>query len=404
MRVNRHNPPVDISASPRLAARLRVTGQLHVLREFHAGRIGTRAELTTRLGLSRASALEITARLRESALIDEAAAPPDGRRGRPTTRLLPHPDGPVVCAVDIAHEQWTVAVVELGGAVLARAQGRHRSREPEAVLGVVRRTVTELLARWARRARAVSVSVPGTVCGTRIVQASNLRWRDIELTDLLGTAGLPLLAGNDATLAGLAETRRGAAAGTDVALHLKIDVGIGGILVVDGAPMTGATGAGGEFGHLPFGDPRRRCRCGAYGCWDMEVDGRALARLAWGRAVRDPRVAARRVLDAARDGDPAARRAVDEVAGAFGRGVAGLVNALDPRLVTVSGLAPDLIEAAPERFHQAYRAGLIAFQRTEEPSVLPTALGADGSLIGAAEIGFDHVLTAPGVTAWRQSS
>ncbi|WP_197683932.1 ROK family transcriptional regulator [Allokutzneria albata] len=386
------------SARPGRAAALRMEGQLHVLREFHAGRIATRAELTTRLGLSRASALEITARLRDAALVHEEAAPPDGKRGRPTTRLLPHPEGPLVCAVDIAHEAWTVAVVELGGAVLARTTGQISDRHADSVLTALRRAVAAQLDTWGQRVRAVPVSAPGTVRGTRVVQASNLRWRDVDLAVL---TDLPVLGGNNATLSGLAESRRGAAADADVALHLKIDVGVGGILVVNGAPMTGATGGGGEFGHLPFGDPRRRCLCGAYGCWDTEVDGRALARLAWQEDAAEPRAAAERVLSAARDGDAAAVGAVDEVARAFGRGVGGLVNALDPRLVTVSGVATDLLAAAPEAFGTAYRTGLIAYQRSSVPPVRASALGGDGSIIGAAETGFDHVLTESGITAWR---
>ncbi|MFB9902761.1 ROK family transcriptional regulator [Allokutzneria oryzae] len=392
---------MDTSGRPGRAAALRMEGQLHVLRELHGGRIATRAELTTRLGLSRASALEITARLRESALVHEEAAPPDGRRGRPTTRLLPHPEGPLVCAVDIAHETWTVAVVELGGAVLARTTGRITSRRAETVLAAVRRAVSGLLDAWGHRVRALPVSAPGTASGSRIVQASNLQWRDVDLGTLTDDPDLPVLVGNDATLSGIAEVRRGVAAGADVALHLKIDVGLGGILVVNGSPMTGATGGGGEFGHLPFGDPRRRCLCGAHGCWDTEVDGRALARIAWREEAAEPRAAAQRVLAAAEAGDAAATAAVDEVARAFGRGVGGLVNALDPRLVTVSGLATGLLAAAPDAFDDAYRSGLIAYQRTTPPPVRASALGEDGSLIGAAETGFDHILTESGITAWR---
>ncbi|WP_309234128.1 ROK family protein, partial [Micromonospora sp. ATA51] len=32
-------------------------------------------------------------------------------------------------------------------------------------------------------------------------------------------------------------------------------------------PVTGAHGAAGEYGHLPLGDRRRHCPCGARGCW-----------------------------------------------------------------------------------------------------------------------------------------
>lgn len=87
-----------------------------------------------------------------------------------------------------------------------------------------------------------------------------------------------MLIGNDATLAGVAEARRGAASSAGTVLYLTIEVGVGGVLVDHGRPMVGATGAGGEFGHVPFGDPSLDYPCGARGCWDLEVDGRAMAR------------------------------------------------------------------------------------------------------------------------------
>ena len=84
------------------------------------------------------------------------------------------------------------------------------------------------------------------------------------------------MVGNDATLAGLAEARTGAARGAATALHLIVAVGIGGTLVVNGDPVTGSQGAAGEYGHVPFADPSMVCPCGARGCWDLTVDGRAI--------------------------------------------------------------------------------------------------------------------------------
>jgi predicted NBD/HSP70 family sugar kinase len=206
--------------------------------------------------------------------------------------------------------------------------------------------------------------------------------------------------GNDATFAGLAEASRGAAAGTAVSLHLKIDVGVGGVLVDHDRPFAGATGAGGEFGHMPFGEPSVRCGCGAWGCWDPEVDGRALARHLGRRPPRDPRRAAARILREAADGAPEARRAVLAVAAAFGRGTAGLVNALDPELVSVSGLGVDLLNGAGAELEAAYRRGLMRYRRASPPPIVATSLGSDGSLIGAAEAAFDEFLSERGVNAW----
>lgn len=388
-----------MAMSPHRARDQRQQGALAVLRYAHRHPGASRAELARALGLSSGSAAEITARLKRQRLLAEVDAPPATGRGRPSPRLAAHPDGPLVWVVDIQHESWRARCVGLGGEEHDSASGRHVDATPEGVLAGLRRRLRAALRRRGDRLRAVSVSVSGTMHGTRVVQASSKGWRDVSLEPLRIGAGLPLLAGNDATLAGLAEARRGAGAGTRVVLHLTVEVGVGGILVVDGVPVGGATGAGGEFGHLPFGDPALRCPCGARGCWDLSVDGRAMARTLGRAAPRDPRTAAERVLAAAPT-DPASRDAVAEAAAALGRGVGGLVNALDPGAVTLSGLAVGLLATAPRPLRHAYRAGLMRFRRAEPPPLLPSTVGADGALIGAAETGFDAVLTAEGLTAW----
>jgi predicted NBD/HSP70 family sugar kinase len=245
------------------------------------------------------------------------------------------------------------------------------------------------------RVRAIAVSVAGTVSGDRLLEAATFHWRDVDLRGIVprGLAGLPFVAGNDATVSGVAEARRGAAVGASVVLYLSAEVGIGGVLVVDGRPLVGARGESGEFGHMPFGDPALRCPCGARGCWDLEVDGRALARALGRRPPADPRLFAEQVLAAALDGGRAEADAVATVAAALGRGTGALVNALDPDLVVYGGLAPRISDAGGAAFTAALRAGLMRHRRDDPPPIVPAATGGDAPLVGAAELGFDHVLT-----------
>lgn len=381
------------------ARALRSQGALAVLRYVHAHPSATRADASRALGLSSGSATEITSRLKASRLLDEDAPPRTGGRGRPSPSLTAHPEGPLVCVVDISHEAWRVAAVELGGGVLTESDGRHTGSP--GVIAPLAEQVAALHARYGRRLRAVSACVAGTVSGTTVVQASGMGWRDVSL-EPLKPAGIPLLVGNDASLAGLAEARRGAGAGSRVVLHLTVEVGVGGILVVDGRPVDGATGAGGEFGHMPFGDPARACPCGARGCWDLEVDGRAMSRALHRPAPRDPRTAAEEIIAAA-SSDPAARAAVAAAAHALGRGMGALVNALDPDAVTLSGLAHHLIETAPAALDEGYTAALMRYRRAAPPPVLPSALGPGGPLAGAADAAFDVLLTEEGLEAWSDA-
>lgn len=358
----------------------------------------TRAVVARRLGLTTGSAAEITARLRELRLLAETPAAASGR-GRPTTVLGPHPRGPVVIAVDIRQEDWRCAVAGLDGRPRVVEAAAHTGREPALVIGTVAGAVRRAYEEHGGRVRAVSAAVAATVRDGRVLQSSVLGWDAVDLGALAVEPRVPLLAGNDATLAGIAEARHGAAAGAASALHLTIEVGVGGTLVVDGHPVGGERGAGGEFGHLPFGDPALRCPCGAAGCWDLTVDGRAIARHLGDAPPADPRTYATTALAGAA-GDAAVRAAVGRAAAAFARGLAGLVNALDPGVVTLGGLAAPLRAVAGPEFAAALDEGLMRFRRAAPPPMVDAALGEDGSLRGAAATALDHVLTEEGLSAW----
>jgi predicted NBD/HSP70 family sugar kinase len=80
----------------------------------------------------------------------------------------------------------------------------------------------------------------------------------------------------------------------------------------------------------------------------------------------------------------------------LGRGIAGLVNGLDPDLVTLGGVATDLLAAAGDELTGAYRAGLMGFRRSTPPPVVPAALGDDGPIAGAAEEAWSALLARLG--------
>ncbi|MFB9839940.1 MarR family transcriptional regulator, partial [Actinoallomurus acaciae] len=120
--------PANRSGSVR-ARDTRWRGALAVLEEMRREPGVTRAAVARRLGLTTGSATEITARLRDLALLAETQAATSGR-GRPTTVLGPHPEGPLVIAVDIRQEDWRCAVAALDGAPDVVEAQTHADRDP----------------------------------------------------------------------------------------------------------------------------------------------------------------------------------------------------------------------------------------------------------------------------------
>jgi predicted NBD/HSP70 family sugar kinase len=371
-----------------------------VLAAVHARPGVARAELTEELGLSSGLASDLVASLVARRWLSEGEPRPraGGGRGRPTRTLWAHPEGPLVAAVAIFHETWRIEICELGGAVIdALDEPHHRDRET--VLRAVAAGLSVMFCRYRERLRGIAVAAPGVVSGTRLVQAPNIGWDDVELTALRPAgavlAEVPFLAGNDANDTAIGELARGAAVGTDNALVLFMDSGVGGALIDGGRIMHGAHGMSGEFGHLPFGSRRIRCRCGARGCWNTELDGAALARALDRPLPADEVTFSRAVIAAARDGADAERRAVRAIARALGRGTAGLVNACDPERVVLCGLAAELLDVASGPLQDGYRDGLMSPRADDPPPILAGALGDRAPLVGAMESAFAPALAHP---------
>ncbi len=360
----------------------------------------TRVELARRIGLASASATEITTRLRELGWVSETRAPAAGR-GRPTTAVSPAPDAPVVLAVDLRFEGWRCAIAGLDGHPVAVRSGRYRRRDPDDVVDALTPVVDELAGSAAGPVVAAGVAIAATVTAGG-ARPADRAWLPREPERVAATLDVPVVVGNDATLAGVAEVRTGAASGAGTAIFLTVEVGVGGVLVVDGRPLAGARGASGEFGHLPFGDPDATCPCGARGCWNVDVGAGVLVRRSGGPEPEDPHAGARAVLERAGH-DPAAGVAAAYVASRLGRGTAGLVNAHDPDVVVLGGLGPALRATAPDAFTDAYDAGLMALHRDPPVPVRDTAHGADAALRGAAAVALDEATSAAGLASLEQT-
>jgi predicted NBD/HSP70 family sugar kinase len=358
----------------------------------------TRRDLARHLGLSSGAASDLLARLRAAHLLAEHPAPAGGP-GRPTTSLHAHGDGPVVLAVDLRHGDWRLAACGVDGELRLLAAERHADQDAAAAVSRLGEIVTGEARRFGGRAVAVGVTVPGLTAGTRLLDAAMLGWRDVELAAIGG--GLPVVAGNDATMAAVAEAR--ARPACDALLHLVMEVGIGGALVVGGRPVQGARGLAGEYGHLPFGDPADVCGCGARGCWGIAFDPRRVAARLGAPEPADPRGWLRDLLCAPEL--PAAHaRLREELAARLGRGAAGLTNALDPDVVTLGGLAGPLRDAAPEAFGQAFEEGMMTVHRGAAPEVAAGRAGEDAVLVGVAIAAFDAVLGAERLARWAMQA
>jgi predicted NBD/HSP70 family sugar kinase len=373
-----------------------------IVRELHVGGPASRSELVARTGLTRSAIRGLIGELAAAGLVVEGRAEPQGTPGRPSPVVRLNPDGAVVLALEIAVDSIAAAVVGLGGEVFSRV----RVDRPAGHVSVD--AVAEDLADLAAGLRAerpageqpigVGVAVVGVVRRSDgfVSLAPNLGWRDVPLGDTLAAAldsDAPISVANDADLGALVEFRRGAAIGVDDVLFVSGEYGVGGGLIVDGRPLTGVAGYGGEVGHLPVNPTGAACRCGSLGCWETEVGEAALLRMA-GRPPGGGRPEVDAMLRDAEAGVPPALSALDHVGRWLGIGLAGMVNIFNPRLIVLGGIFGRILPfVGPTLEHELDRRALAAPRRLVR--VVPAVLGEDAPLLGAAELAFEPLLSDP---------
>jgi predicted NBD/HSP70 family sugar kinase len=373
-----------------------------IVRELHSRGPLSRSELVARTGLTRSAIRGLIGELVEGGLLSEERGTSQGAPGRPSPLVQPNADRGVVLAIEITVDSLAVAAVGLGGQVfdllrVDRSRDRLSVDETVADLAAVAGTVR---ARLTQRDMLIGIGVAVVGIVRRadgfVTMAPNLGWRDVPLSERLAEAldtRLPIAVANEADLGALAELRRGAALGADHVLFLSGEVGVGGGVIVDGSPLAGAAGYGGEVGHVPVNPNGSRCRCGSIGCWETEVGEGALLRLA-GHPPDAGREEVDTVLDEAAAGSRGALGALDTVGRWLGFGLAGLVNVFNPQVVVLGGLF-GRIHPFVEGTLRTELDRLALPQSREVVRVVPASLGVDAPLLGAAELAFEPLLADP---------
>jgi predicted NBD/HSP70 family sugar kinase len=375
-----------------------------LLRHLHQSGALSRSEIGGTLGMTRSTIGELVADLRARGLVEEGDPARLGAPGRPSLVARPNPEGAAAITAEIAVNSLSAAVVGLGGRILHRARVTHQPR---------RLAVDQTIEDIGKLILSAQASIPSGcwVSGLGIAVAGvvrradgfvhfapNLGWRDVPfgrlVADRLGSS-LPVTIANEADLGALAEHTWGAGVGVHHLVYVSSEVGVGGGLVIDGKPLVGAAGCAGEVGHFqvnPLGD---RCRCGAIGCWETEIGGPAILRRVGIVEKNYKPEAVTRLLRKAAWGDPVALAAVDDVGRWLGTGLAGLVNVFNPQRVVLGGWLATMWPMVERTVDAELRARVMAPSKELDELIRPTQLGADGPLLGAAELALNRVLDEP---------
>jgi fructokinase len=277
------------------------------------------------------------------------------------------------------------------GIVLRRRVPTPRDEGYEAILAGVAELAREVAAEVGLdlRTAPLGVGMPGGVTRAGLVKNSNttcLNGRPFR-TDLEGMLGRSIAFDNDANCFTLAEARLGAASAHagGVVFGVILGTGVGGGIAVRGEVWPGAQGIAGEWGHhAVFPDRGPVCYCGGRGCLELFASGTAVEGDYAHRAGERRKLAE---IAERRGQDPDADAAIAVLIEAFARGLANVIDILDPSAVVLGGGVSNLEFLYSEGRN---RVASLVFNDELTTPILPNKLGDSAGVIGAALLALEH--------------
>ncbi len=292
-------------------------------------------------------------------------------------------------ALDIGGTKIAVGLVDPDGGLRHHAQLPTPDEGAEGIWSVAERLLADALAVADGDVRGVGVASAGPIdlpSGT-ISPINITAWQRFPIMDRVAAAtGLPVRLGGDGLCMAMGERWRGAGRDAQFMLGMVVSTGIGGGLVLDGAPYDGRTGNAGHVGHVVVDPDGVLCTCGGHGCVETVASGPHLVR--WAREngwAATPEADAKELADAAKEGDPVALQAFRRGAIAIATMIASVAAVCDLDLVVIGGGVANsgALLFDPIREALGHYAGLDFLRGLR---VLPAELGGDAGLVGAAAL------------------
>ena len=242
----------------------------------------------------------------------------------------------------------------------------------------------------------IGIGVPGPVFPDGTVnKCINLGWGVFNIQKTLEElTGLPVKAGNDATVAALGECWKGGGQGCDNMVFATLGTGVGGGIVVGGKVIHGVHGAGGEIGHLVLNrNETEACNCGKFGCAEQYCSATGIVRIAKQFLARSEKdsllrtaepLTCKDVFDAGKAEDPLALEILEQVYAYLGEFLANVCCVVDPEVVVLGGgvskAGQPLLDGA-QRYYQKY-----VFHASRQVRFALASLGNDAGAYGAFKL------------------
>jgi predicted NBD/HSP70 family sugar kinase len=328
-------------------------------------------------------------------------------RGRRPEMLFIRTRDRLAIAIDVRLSRTYLMVSDFSGHTIA-TDSFETLLDPASLTAEIASRIDKQLDGSARsKCEGIGLVVPGMVDreSGRVIRAPQLGWRDVGICQSLERAtGLSVKIENAPIACALS---RMWVAGDEKApqnfTYVTVSDGVGAAIVARGEVLRGATDAAGEFGHVSIDPNGPQCMCGARGCLESFTSNIATVARYLGREfspetardlIHSSGVTIDDVITRARSGDERARAALSVTAACLGRGLATIVNSVNPAIVFVGGEITQIWDLFADPIAKAIQTRALTETASRTP-VVPEAPGSAPRLAGATALVAASAFAAP---------
>lgn len=327
--------------------------QLSILKIINGyGRI-TRKELAQLTGFSQAKISITITELRKHGLIDVV----EGRAssgGRKANLLQLNGTDRFIVGVELGGFEIKATMLDFSGLIHAKskmptpADVSQPRRIVEMLFGFIEE-FTQSCNIKKRLIRGIGIGLSGIVnqdTGECAYFRNQKSWEGFGLRLLFENAySLPCSIHDSSRMMAVAEKAYGAAQEYRNFVVISLGVGVGAGIFINGNLFQSRHGFGGEVGHMVIKENGPRCVCGNHGCLETFVSGYALEQRmrealndnVYTDLVDDDDVTAKKIIEAAKDGDKLCYSIIHDAARHLGVGIANIINIFSPEMIILAG-------------------------------------------------------------------
>ncbi|MDL2213997.1 ROK family protein [Clostridia bacterium OttesenSCG-928-O13] len=379
------------------ASRMKSRNNRRVLEELRISPF-SRSELSRRMGLTRAAISLIVDALLQSSVLVEGETVASKTAGRSPTELHWNPDAFYCIGVVIRRGYFGVGLYNFCGEKISveRREIKPPFDSRSAIMEEIYRMIDDAVATHKPKGSflGIGVGAPGPLDAEAGIIETPTNMEILHKAPIVAPLkeryNCPVIMVNDACAHALAELCYGVKDAYDSFMIIEVTGGIGGGLVLNGKPVSGAYGNGNEIGHSTINIFGERCQCGNIGCAELYATMDVVVRRA---AERDMRLKTwRDIVDYASEGHAVALEVMREEALYLATLAVNMLNDFNLGAIIFNG--PDICyrpqmllgmvkEQIPDR---------LLLKKPRKVDFLTSSFTEDADMISAANLAIDHYL------------